>query len=212
MPCFSPGFRFPLFHLQTSIFIYSLKQHYSLYIVTSTDFLRFFKKAMSFEGNGRQDSARQGVIPVPVRNCAMPLLRSFGPQLERLHNSYSDFYGPQNTQMTQKRRRNFFFFSAFFRVICGQIIPWGHREYIATSFVAALQAKDALNSPREPPLVLARQVVLPYAKHPPALRAQSPVDQPVPEPVGRQFAFPESAIRCRGGCMFRAAIMEERQK
>jgi hypothetical protein len=33
-------------------------------------------------------------------------------RLERLHNSYSDYYGPQNTQMTQKRRRNSFFFSA----------------------------------------------------------------------------------------------------
>jgi hypothetical protein len=54
----------------------------------------------------------------------------------------SDYYGPRNTRMTQKRRRNFFFFSAFFRVICGQIIPWGHWEYVATSFVAMLYFCD----------------------------------------------------------------------
>jgi hypothetical protein len=32
----------------------------------------------------------------------------------------------------------FAFVSAFFCVFCGQIIPWGHWEYIATSFVAML--------------------------------------------------------------------------
>jgi len=43
--------------------------------------------------------------------------------------------------MTQKKNEDghaFAFISAFFCVFCGQIIPVGHWEYIATSFVAML--------------------------------------------------------------------------
>jgi hypothetical protein len=54
------------------------------------------------------------VIVVSAPQAAQRLRLPQPPRtvLGRFHNSYSDYYGPQNTQMTQKRRRNFFFFSA----------------------------------------------------------------------------------------------------